>query len=243
MENSLVGASVLLIGGGGGIGSALVEQLYKEKVKSIVVAGRQSREAVEEATGLRHEYVDVTDLASVQGLAQRLSPLSISIVINCAGVNGNRRLFSDNDISFARREMEVNYFGLMNVATVFGPQLAAKGSGIFVALLSFLSHVNHPQMATYCASKAAAHSLTQALRAELIRSGVRVCGIYPTAVDTEMSRHIPSPKLSPVELAGEVVAFLMGAEDDLYPGDAAAAHSYFLRDPKGLAQAMTAEIN
>lgn len=107
-----------------------------------------------------------------------------------------------------------------------------------INMLSFLSHVNLPLMASYCASKAAAHSLTQALRAEWRAKAVRVCGIYPTAVDTTMSAELSIPKLAPDQLAFEVIAALIRGDEDVYPGDASLAYAGWLEDPRGLELAM-----
>lgn len=234
---TLAGADLLLIGGSGGIGAALARRLVREGVASLVVTS-QRPPAGGALPGTRHESVDVADLASVQALAARLQARPPGIVINCAGVNGNQTLFSPGDIANARREMETNYFGVLHVGQVFGPLLAARGGGTLVTLLSFLSLVNLPQLATYCASKAAAHSLHQALRAQLGPQGVRVCGVYPMAVDTRMSRGLQGSKMSAEALAEALVDFLQGEAEDLFPGEAAGARQAWLQDPAGFQKAM-----
>ena len=90
----------------------------------------------------------------------------------------------------AREEMEVNYFGLLNVARAFAPAMQARRQGVIVNMLSMVSLVNIPRMATYSASKAAAFSLTQAIRAELTPYGIHVCTMLPSATDTPMSAHL-----------------------------------------------------
>lgn len=233
----LAGADLLLIGGSGGIGSALARRLAREGVGGIVAASPRPP-AGGALPGIRHEVVNVADLASVQALAARLGERPPGIVINCAGVNGNQALFSPGDIANARREMEINYFGAMHVGQVFGSLLAARGGGTLLTLLSFLSLVNLPSIASYCASKAAAHSLNQALRAQLGPRGVRVCGVYPTAVDTAMSRGLQGSKMSAEELADAMVDFLQGEAEDLFPGEAAGARQAWLQDPAGFQKAM-----
>lgn len=231
-------AEVLLIGGSGGIGSALAQRLAREGVRSIVLASRQPAAAA--MATIAHETVDVSELASVQDLAARLQGRDLCAVVNCAGINGNQPLFSPGDALAARREMDVNYFGMMHVGLVFGPVLAARGGGTLMTVLSLLSHASLPQMATYCASKAAAHSLHQALRAQLHPRGVRVCGVYPSAIDTRMSRSLQIQKMSPEALADAMVDFLQGGDEDLFPGEAAQAHEAWRRDPVGFQQAMAA---
>ncbi|WP_332814417.1 SDR family NAD(P)-dependent oxidoreductase [Ramlibacter sp.] len=238
MAERLKDAVVLLAGAGGGIGRALTQALLAAGVAEIVSAGRDHPPAHER---VREEMVDITHLPTVRVLAERHAA-RVTVVIACAGVNANQRLFTPGFEAAARREMEVNYFGLLNLAAAFGPVLQARGSGLFVHLLTFLSHVNLPLMAGYCASKAAAHSLTQALRAELGRSGVRVCGVYPAVVDTAMSRDIPGPKLAPAELAQALVQAIEEGAEDVYPGAAAEAYRLYTADPKAAERRMAARL-
>lgn len=238
MAERLKDKVVLLTGAGGGIGSALTEALLAAGVAEIVSAGRDHPAAHER---VRQESVDITHLPTVRALAERHAA-RVDVVIACAGVNANQRLFTPGFEEAARREMDVNYFGLLNLASAFAPAMQARGSGLFVHLLTFLAHVNLPLMAGYCASKAAGHSLTQALRAELARSGVQVCGVYPAVVDTAMSRDIPGPKLAPAELAQALVQAIEDGAEDVYPGPAADAHRAWAADPKAAERRMAARL-
>jgi len=238
MAERLKDAVVLLSGAGGGIGRALTKALLAAGVAEIISAGRDHPRAHER---VREETVDITHLPSVRALAERYAD-RVTVVIACAGVNANQRLFTPGFEAAARREVEVNYFGLLNLASAFAPAMQARGRGLFVHLLTFLSHVNLPLMAGYCASKAAAHSLTQALRAELGRSGVQVCGVYPAVVDTAMSRDIPGPKLAPAELAQALVQAIESGAEDVYPGPAADAYRMYAADPKAAERGMAARL-
>jgi short-subunit dehydrogenase len=117
--------------------------------------------------------------------------------------------------------MEVNYFGTLNMIRAVSPGMKQRGRGVILNILSVMSQVNLPLMGSYCASKAAAYSLTQAARAELAPSGVRVLGVFPGAVDTAMSSHVPPPKLSPGEVASAAIGLINSDDDDCYPGEAA----------------------
>ncbi|MGE0331789.1 MAG: SDR family NAD(P)-dependent oxidoreductase [Ramlibacter sp.] len=238
MADRLKNTVVVLTGAGGGIGTALTEALLQAGVAEIIATGRETPEP---QPRVRAELLDVTDAGSVHALAERLGN-RVSVVIHCAGVNGNRRLFTPGYEDGARLEMAVNYFGLLNLAAAFAPAMRARRNGVFVNLLSLLSHVNLPHMATYCASKAAAHSLTQALRAELSRDGVLVCGVYPAVVDTSMSSHIPGTKLAPAELAQLIVQGIEQGAEDIFPGPAEAAYRQFVADPKGMERGMAARL-
>ena len=83
--------------------------------------------------------------------------------------------------------METNYFGSMRVARAFAPVLRDNGGGALVNVLSVLSFISMPQGATYSASKAAAWSLTNALRIELRRQGTLVVAVHAGFIDTDMA--------------------------------------------------------
>jgi len=217
MNTPLQHHAVLLTGGSGGIGAALADAFLEAGARRVICAS--SREAAARP-GIVADTVDVTSLDSVQALAARHAGAALSVVIHCAGVNGNSPITAPGFAQTARREIEVNYLGLLHLASAFAPLLAGRPGATFVSMLSFLSHVSVPSMATYCASKAAAHSLTQSLRQELGTSGIRVCGVYPTAVDTVMSRDMPGPKLAPGDLARRVVQAVAQGQDELYPAPA-----------------------
>jgi NAD(P)-dependent dehydrogenase (short-subunit alcohol dehydrogenase family) len=231
-------AVVLLTGASGGIGRALTHALLAAGVGEVICAGRQHAPTRERVT---QETVDVTDAASVRALAERCGG-RVDVVIACAGVNANRRLFTSGFEDAARREMEVNYFGLLNLAAAFAPAMQARGHGVFVHLLSVLAHVNLPLMASYSASKAAAHSFTQALRAELGRSGVQVCGVYPAVVDTGMSAHVQGAKMAPEDLAEAVVQAIRTGAQEIYPGAAEDVVRAYFSDPRSAEARMASRL-
>ena len=87
-------------------------------------------------------------------------------------------------------------------------------------------------MAGYSASKAAAHSITQALRAELRDRGITVLGAYPGGIDTEMLTGVDAPKAPPEIVAQRIIAALAAGHTTVFPDDASAsAGSVYLADP------------
>jgi NAD(P)-dependent dehydrogenase (short-subunit alcohol dehydrogenase family) len=83
---------------------------------------------------------------------------------------------------------------------------------------SILARVALPAMASLCASKAAALRMTEAVRAELAPHGVRVLSILPGAVDTDMSRDFPPPKIPVAEVVDAAFAALRDGNDEVYVG-------------------------
>ena len=130
-------------------------------------------------------------------------------------------------VETARAEMDVNYFGLLRLAQEFGPAMRARGADgrpsavAWVNLLSIYALANFPPHGTFSASKAAAHSLSQCLRAEMRPAGVRVVNVFPGPIDDEWNQLLPPPKLAPAALAAAIVKALREGVEDVYPGDVA----------------------
>jgi short-subunit dehydrogenase len=184
------------------------------------VIATMRRIALVEDPRVRPVALDITDATQVEAFARSFGVLA-DILINNAGFNSNSGALSASTAAGAWQEMQVNYFGPLNMIRAIAPDMKRRGSGVIVNMLTVLSHVNLPLMGSYCASKAAAHSLTQAVRAELASAGIRVLGVFPSAVDTTMSPQAPPPKLSPREVAEATIGLINSDEDDCYPGELA----------------------
>jgi NAD(P)-dependent dehydrogenase (short-subunit alcohol dehydrogenase family) len=95
-----------------------------------------------------------------------------------------------------------------------------------------------PPMAGYSASKAAAHSLTRALRPVLAAKGITVHGVYPGGIDTDMLAGIDAPKTPPAEVASSSLDGLEADEEDILPDPNALAMAAVWRtDPKSFERA------
>jgi NAD(P)-dependent dehydrogenase (short-subunit alcohol dehydrogenase family) len=131
--------------------------------------------------------------------------------------------------------METNYFGPLSMCRAFAPVLANNGGGAIINMLSILARVNLPMYGSLCASKAAALSLSQGVRAELAKQGTLVVAVMPGAVDTEMERNFPPPKLPPSEAAGAALDGVEQGLEEVYSGDMASGMSQGLAgDPKAV---------
>ena len=131
--------------------------------------------------------------------------------------------------------MEINYFGVLNVTRAFAPVLAQNGGGAIVNMSSIAAYVNFPVLGSYSASKAAVHSLTQGVRAELAAQGTLVVGVYPGPVDTDMAANFPAEKATPASVAQRILAAVEAGEEDVHP-DPASEETYagLLGDPKAV---------
>lgn len=193
----------IVTGGNRGIGEAFVRGLLNAGAAKVYV-GSRSREA---AAHLEQEFpgravgveLDVTSEAQVAAAASNCG--DVSIVINNAGAFNHQTLLGAPDMSAARQEMEVNYFGVLSMCRHFAPVLAANGGGAIVNVLSAAAIVAVPKMGGYSPSKFAARALGTSVRAELADQGTQVSSLIVGSIDTRMADHVQGRKESPDTVA------------------------------------------
>ena len=170
--------------------------------------------------------LDLTDARSVEDLAGSIGG-KVDILINTAEHHRTHGIADRRGTESARAEMEIGYFGLLRLSQAFAPAMrirAAEGTAnatAWVNVLSIYALSTLPSQTTFSASKAAAFSLAQGLRAELRGAGIRVVNVFPGPVDEEWNQLVPPPKLAPAVLANEIIRGLRDGVEDLYPGDVA----------------------
>lgn len=191
--------------------------------------------------------LDLTDSRSVKQIAAEIGG-RVDILINNADFHRTYSISARYGVDTARAEMDVNYFGLLRLAQEFAPALRARAADgqssavAWVNLLSVFALSNFPPHGTYSASKAAALSLAQCLRAELATAGVRVVNVFPGPIDDEWNQALPPPKVSPMAVANEILKGLRAGVEDIYPGDIAQEWLARWRDnPKALERELAAE--
>jgi NAD(P)-dependent dehydrogenase (short-subunit alcohol dehydrogenase family) len=220
----------LITGANRGIGRALVDALLAAGAPRLYAAARTPAPSADPR--VVPLALDVTDPAAIAAAARTAG--DVNLLVNNAGISGGDRLIAARDPDTAEREMRVNYFGPLGMARAFAPVLGRNGGGAIVNVLSILARVNMPRVGSYSASKAAALSLTQGVRAELAGQGTRVIAVMPGFVDTDMASGVPGPKLSPAAVADAVLEALRGDVDDVYPGPAAGIAAALQADPRAV---------
>jgi NAD(P)-dependent dehydrogenase (short-subunit alcohol dehydrogenase family) len=210
-----------------GIGRSFVEALLARGAAKVYAGARQpDRLADLVAAGAGRVAalrLDITQPADIAAAADRCR--DATLLVNNAGINLQGGLIAAKDLSLARAEMETNFFGPLMMCRAFAPILAGNGGGAIVNMLSILARVNLPMYGSLSASKAAALSLTQGVRAELAKHGTLVVAVMPGAVDTEMERNFPPPKLPPAEAAHAALDAVEQGVEEIYPGDMASGMS------------------
>ena len=211
------GTTALVTGANRGIGRAFVEALQAAGAKKIYAAARDigSLDHVAGSDSIVPLALDITDAIRVREVAASLG--DVDLLINNACIAKFAGVIAADSLEAARAEIETNYFSTLAVIRAFVPVLKSNGGGAIVNLASVGALVNVPVIGSYCASKAAVHSMTQAVRAELAAQGTLVVGVYPGPIDTEMAASFPMDKAPPSEVAEAVLRAVAEGVEDVFP--------------------------
>jgi NAD(P)-dependent dehydrogenase (short-subunit alcohol dehydrogenase family) len=229
------GATALVTGASRGLGRHLVEALLDRGAAKVYAASRTAAPSGD-ARVVPIE-LDLTRTDTIAAAARAAS--DVTIVINNAGTAAFAGPL-DAEPAAVRTEMAVNYDGTFEVVRAFAGVLERNGGGAIVNVLSLLSLASTPPMTGYSASKAAAHSLTQALRPVLRAKGISVHGVYPAGIDTEMLAGVDAPKTPPRQVAEGLLDGLAAGDEDIFPDpNAQAMARTWWSDPKGFERAFS----
>lgn len=143
------------------------------------------------------------------------------LVVNNVAIIVWEGMMGAPQLDAARAQFEVNFWGYLHVARAFAPVLRRNGGGTLVNVLSEVARVNAPFCGAYSASKAAAWSATQCMRAELAAQGTHVLAAFPSSTDTPMVAGFGGDKQPPEAVKQEIVDALEQGVDDICIG----AHS------------------
>jgi NAD(P)-dependent dehydrogenase (short-subunit alcohol dehydrogenase family) len=205
---TLADRTVLVTGANRGIGQAVVEEALRRGAKRVYAGTRQPlAHADPRVTPLT---LDVTDPAQIQAAVEGVE--SLDILINNAGVSLPDDL---SDRAALEAHLAVNLFGTYGVTHAFLP-LLTRSRGAIVNVVSLSAFAAVPVLPAYSASKAAAFSLSQSLRA-LLAGRVSVHAVLAGPVDTDMTRGLDIPKASPESVARGILDGVENAEEEIFP--------------------------
>ena len=207
IENSVV----LVTGANRGIGLAFARELLARGARKVYAAARDT--ATVTLPGVQALRLDVTKPEEVAAAAQMAA--DVNLVINNAGIAQVGGFLAQDSEAVARRILETNFFGVLNVSKAFAPVLKANGGGALVNVLSVASWVNGGELAAYSASKSAAWSLTNALRHELAGQKTQVLGLHMAYVDTDLTRGFEVQKSSAAEIVQRALDGLEAGADEV----------------------------
>ena len=231
----------LVTGANRGLGRQFTEQLLEKGAARVYAGARDPGKLAPliKAHGERIVPVrlDVTQPETIAAAVEQAGDLTF--LVNNAGVLEARGLFESGSLESMHREMDVNVYGIANMALACAPVIERNGGGGILNMLSVASLANFPAFGTYSASKAAAMSLTHCMRYELKDKGIEVFGVYAGLIDTDMIDFVEGEKSDPKVI---VSAALTGVEEGIADIDTDERCTYvrsMLReDPVGLEAAL-----
>lgn len=179
---------VLITGASSGMGFSGAQQLIDAGF--IVYATSETLEGMEplEDSGAKIRLLDVTDEATMRTCVDEIidSEGRVDVLINNAGY-GSYGALEDVELSEARRQFEVNVFGLARLTQLVLPHMRARRSGLIVNISSVGGVTSEPHGAWYHATKFAVEGLSDCLRQEVSQFGIRVVVVRPGAVRSNWS--------------------------------------------------------
>lgn len=231
---------IVVTGANRGLGRALVGAALRAGARRVYAGAREPAQLdalVGESGGrvipLR---IDVTREDSLLAAAERAP--DVTLLINNAGVVASHHVLSSSPRSL-QQDFDTNVFGLLATTRAFLPALERAASverhSAIVNVLSVVSLASMPSLGGYSASKAAAYSVTQALRADLAARHVDVHAVFAGAMDTDMTREMSIPKARPEDVAQAMLRAIAAGTEDIFPDSMSEGLSAVWRsDPKAL---------
>jgi uncharacterized oxidoreductase len=187
---NITGNTILITGGGSGIGRGLAEAFHALG-NHVIIAGRR-KQALEATTaanpGMSSVTLDIEDPASIRSFAAQLAKdyPALNVVIHNAGIMRPENLLEQDDLTDAEAIITTNLLGPMRLTVALLPLLRKQPHSTVMTVSSGLAFIPLTLTPTYCATKAAIHSYTQSLRYQLRATTIEVLELIPPYVATEL---------------------------------------------------------
>ena len=184
------GNTILVSGGGSGIGLALAQR-WHDAGNTVIITGRNAAKlesAVAGRTNMHAAPLDVTDPGAIKAFAAAIVAKfpALNVLVNNAGIMGYEDATAARDLSSAEDTVVTNLLGPIRLIDALVDHLAAQADSAIVNVTSGLAFVPLPKAPTYSATKAALHSYTRALRVQL-EGKVELIELAPPAVRTDLT--------------------------------------------------------
>jgi uncharacterized oxidoreductase len=189
----LTGRTILITGGGTGLGSGLAAALHAKGNKVIITGRREEviKNFAAKYPGMETFTGDVAKEADVKRLLEwvKQNHPQLNVLVNNAGIMQPLD-FTEPEALEGRLfdEIEINLKGLIRMTSVFLPILSAQSEAALINISSGLAYLPLAYSPVYCATKAAVHSFSQSLRYQLRKSSVKVLEIAPPAVESDLGK-------------------------------------------------------
>ena len=201
---NLTGNTILITGGGSGIGRGLAESLHKLG-NQVIIAGRRKR-ALDETTaanpGMKSLQLDIEHPGTLRAFAARVTAEfpSLNFLINNAGIMRTEKLLAQQpDLVDAEAIVTTNLLGPIRLTAALLPHLIKQSRAAILNVSSGLAFLPLALTPTYCATKAAIHSYTLSLRYQLRTTGIEVLELVPPYVATNLMSGAADPRAMPLD--------------------------------------------
>ncbi|MGA9060633.1 MAG: SDR family oxidoreductase [Terracidiphilus sp.] len=205
------GNTILITGGGSGIGRGLAQSLHALG-NHVVIAGRR-RHALDEATaacpGMKSLVLDIQDRDAIRAFAEQAIAEfpSLNVLINNAGIMRRENLLGQQpDLADSEAIVATNLLGPIRLTAALLPHLEKQLRATVINVSSGLAFLPLAHTPTYCATKAAIHSYTLSLRCQLRSTNIEVLELIPPYVATHLMDGADNPRAMPL---GKFIAELM----------------------------------
>lgn len=207
----LTGNTILITGGGSGIGRGLAEAFHALGNR-VVIAGRRQH-ALDTVTlaneGMKSLPLDIEDAASIRSFASKVTQdfPALNVLINNAGIMRAENLSAQQEyLADAEATVATNLLGPIRLTAALLPHLQKQSSSVVMNVSSGLAFVPLAPTPTYSATKAALHSYTLSLRYQLKATNMQVLELIPPYVQTDLMGGASDPRAMPL---GEFIAETM----------------------------------
>lgn len=256
--------SIVVTGGGSGMGRELVLHLLSKGAKVIAIdineAALKETEVLagERKDSLRTFLVDITNRNSIERLVEKVLEQESSVdgIINNAGIIQPFIKVADLSYELIERVINVNLYGTLYMIKAFLPHLLTRPEAHIVNISSMGGFLPVPGQTVYGASKAAVKLLTEGLNSELAKTNVRVTVVFPGAINTNILKNsglnLPQPlagqkiprTLSPAKAAQIIVDGMERNRYRILVGKDARLMDFFYRlNPKLAAGMISKQMN
>ena len=201
---NVTGNTILITGGGTGIGRGLAEGLHALG-NHVIIAGRRKaplEETVAANPGMKFLTLDIEDRAAIRGFAGRIASEfpALNVVINNAGIMRPEDLkHPQDDLADAEAIVTTNLLGPIRLTAALLPILSKQPHSTIMTVSSGLAFVPLVFTPTYCATKAAIHSWTLSLRYQLKDTTTEVIEVVPPYVQTDLMDGAEDPRAMPLK--------------------------------------------